>query len=273
MSLDLSFGRKWENSKTKLLPEGNAPGSSVSVSDEKLTCTSVVGESAKKTKYINVRAGETIRLTVVARVLSQGDNASIAIDFPSPGNLLTSKTINSTEWQSYEISAVVPVSAVDGDYVSLQIGLFGDDEGTAEFYCPTVGKDYSQLGTTQTLACAQIFFDTTAGNAARINQGFSNHGIYSLLYNSINKELYLNIDKTPRDDPETSPETIPTRPLFFTQMAFDNSGPQVRALVSDYNYLTGDLTIRFYDNSGVLVDITTLLGAGNIFFNFKAEVS
>lgn len=267
MSLDLSYGRKWENAKTKLLPIGHV-ASSVTVTDELLSCTSVVGESAKKSKYIQVRAGDTVTLSVMARVVNPGDTASIAIDFPTPGSLITKRAINSTEWQEYTISANIDVSAPVNSIAVFQIGLFGSDSGTAEFMLPKISKNNSQIGSTQSLAIGLLYFDSL-DNLPKINDGFSNHGIYNLVYAA--NVLTVTTDTSQRLDPEDPSERIPVLPIITVQMTLGGQGNLLTAQAGNYDYTTGEFEIQFFSTAGLLVDPTAFLGSGNIFFTVKVE--
>ena len=268
MSLDINFGRKWESSKTKLLPEGGTVASSVTVSDALLTCVSVVGESAKKSKYIQVKGGDTVRLAVKARVINPGDTGSIAIDHPKPGNLLTSLTINSTDWQEYTISANIPVSAPVDSIATAQIGLFGSDSGTVEFQEPKLSKASSQVGAVQTLAMGLIYFDSL-DNLPKINDGFSNHGIYNLSYAA--NVLTVTTDTSQRLDPEAPSERIPVLPIITVQMTLGGQGNLLTAQAGNYDFSTGEFEIQFFSTAGLLVDPTSFLGSGNIFFTVKVE--
>jgi len=276
-SLGLSFGRKWENTKQYLLPFGLAPGSSVSIVGEVLTCTSVVGESSKASRFVNVKPGEIVTFQVTAR-LTSGVSGSIGIDYPTAGALQAKKTITNTEWDVHEVSFIVPLTAGEDTNCVLQSGIFGSDDGTVEYILPKVTKGNCQVGSTQSLALGQIFFDTTDSNAPKINPGFCSHGIYALSYDTPSKELSITIDQTKRDDPEgaedvTGSLVIPVRPLFFGNVAFDNGGAGLSVQFSGYTYSTGVLKAQFFDASGTLIDIATVLGGGNIFFTFEAKVN
>tara|TARA_R110002153_G_scaffold264221_1_gene425995 strand:+ start:35 stop:2380 length:2346 start_codon:yes stop_codon:yes gene_type:complete len=276
-SLGLSFGKNWEGTKQYLLPHLATTGSSVSISGEVLTCTSIVGESSKASRHINVQAGEVITFAVLARLIS-GNSAGIAIDYPRSGITQTITPIFSNEWQWYEASAIIPITAVDDTNCVLQAGVFGSMNGTAEFMLPRVMKGNIQRGASQNLAMGQIYFDTADNNIPKINPGFVNNGIYALSYNVPTKELSITIDRLIRNDPEgaidvTATLAIPTRPLFFGNVTFDNNGEQLSVKFSEYAYNTGVLKARFYDQSNTLVDITPFLSDGNIFINFKAEVN
>tara|TARA_R110002020_G_scaffold131052_1_gene293043 strand:- start:1154 stop:1960 length:807 start_codon:yes stop_codon:yes gene_type:complete len=268
MSVDLSFGRQWENAKPKLFPPGHT-GSSVTVVGELLTCTSVVGESAKMTKYTPVRAGETVAFTVLARVVNEGDTGSIAIDYPQPGNLLTMRTIDSTEFEEYTISANIDLAAPEDSIAVFQIGLFSKDQGTVEYILPKIAKDNSQLGSAQSLASGLLYFDQ-ADNLPKINNGFCNHGIYDLSFAA--NVLTVTIDKSQRVDPEAGSERIPVLPIITVQMTLGGQGSLLTAQAGNYDNTTGEFEIQFFNSAGAVVNPTSYLGSGNIFFTVKAEV-
>ena len=280
MSISVTFGQKWEACKLFLLnPAGAATGTINvgGVNNELLTCYAPMAESSKATRYVTARAGEKIKVTCQARLVS-GTQGSVGIDFPSAGNLHVVDKVTSKEWATYQCEMIIPQTANENSVATIQIGSYGADDGTIEFLAPTVTKSNVQLGTSQALAMGMIYFDTADSNTPKINKGFSFNGIYSLSYDAGAKELTIAIPRTQRDDPEGAIDTesnprIPVRPLFFGSVVFDNGGAGLNVQFSDYVYTTGELKARFYDATGTLIDITTLLGGGNIYFNFKAEVN
>jgi len=276
-SMGLSFGKYWENTKQYLLPYGATTTAAVSISGETLTCTAPTGESSKASRHVNVEAGEVVTFAVLAR-LTAGTEASIGIDYPTAGNLLASTSITSHEWQWYEVSCIIPLTAISGYNCVLQAGIFGSMEGTVEFRLPRVMKGNIQRGSTQNLAMGQIYFDTADSNTPKVNKGFSNNGIYALSYDTGAKELSITIDKVQRDDPEgtediTASLAIPVRPSFHGDVDFDNNGYQLHVKFGSYVYTTGVVKARFYDQTNTLVDITSYLAGGNIYMYFKAEVN
>lgn len=270
MSLDLTYSRQWEDAKTKLLPQGATVSSSLVVVDEVMTATSVVGESAKKTKYIQARAGEKVTFSVLARVTSVGGTGAIAIDYPTPGDLLSMQRITSTDWQEYSISASIPLTAPVNGYVSLQAGLFNSDAGTVEFTCPKVTKGNSQIGASQSIAKALLYFDIT-DRLPKINKGFVHHGIYSLYYDVPTKTLTITTDTTTRDDQEAGSERLPLFPIITGAMTFDNIGASLTIKYGGYNNVTGEFFAKFYNASGALVDMSTIASAGSMYFTVKVE--
>ena len=280
MSLSINFGRRWENCKLFLLnPTGPTTGT-VSVGgweNQVFTCNAPLGESAKATRFVNVSASEKITVKCHARVTS-GTQGSIGIDYPTAGNLHVVTKVTSTEWQVYECTMIIPQSATSDALCQIQIGSYGSDAGMVEFTNPSVVKESVTLGAAQVLAMGQIYFDASDSNIPKVNPGFCNHGIYALSYDVASKSLSITIPQTQRDDPEGAIDTtlslaMPTRPIFFGNVAFDNGGAGLAVQFSEYTYSTGVLKGKFYNSSGVLIDIATVLGSGNIYINFKAEVN
>lgn len=275
MSLDLLIGDDWGSFFTYVLPSPGAIGSSVNISNKKLTCISVVGESAKATKHVPVRPGERLTVSCLARITSSDpdDSASIAIDSPAAGNQLSQMTIRGGEWREYSVSAVVPKTFPEDSYAAFQFGIFGSATGTVEMIQPRISKGNAAIGVTQCVARGFLFFDK-ADSLPKINQGFSNAGIKSLSY--AGSELSVTIDKSKINDTDPNEQgtiRIPIRPTFEGTTSFDANGATIACIKwGQYNRKTGIVKGRFYDFSGALVDMTTILGAGNIFFTFKAEV-
>lgn len=271
MSIDLTYGAKWES--CKLYTDGTTGTPTNSISGDTLTCQSVFLDSAKATKHVQVRAGEVVKLTVWARIVA-GTDAGIAIDYPTGGTLRTIQKIESKEWHEYSVSAFIPANAPEDSYCLFQIGVFGRYDGTAEFKSPRIEKLKSLIGTTQTLAMALIYFDSV-DNLPKINTGFAHHGVYSLSYDALIKELTIEIPKTKRLDPEVigGDTRLPLLPLFFGNTTADNNGSFINVKYDTYDFATGTLKAKFYNSSGTLVDIQAQLGAGSIYFNFKAEVN
>lgn len=276
-TVGLSYGRQWESSKLYLLPVGPVTAT-ISVVGELLTCQAPVGESAKASRHINVKPGETITFQVMAR-LTAGTKGDLAINYPDASTPLVFHSITSSEWQMYELSCIIPVTAEEDGNCVLQSGVFGASEGTVEFMLPRVSKGNCLTGSSQNMAMGQIYFDGDDSKLPKINVGFANNGIYDLSYDIPSKTLSITLDKTKREDPEgavdtTSSLVIPVRPLFFGNVTFDNGGAGLTVQFSGYDFTTGIVEAMFFNGAGTLIDIETLVSAGNnIFFNFKAEVN
>jgi len=100
-----------------------------------------IGDQAYKRLTKVVKAGQTFRFRVEARLLStSGDtdtDAGIFIDYPSETSLVAEQRIDSFEWKSYELVYTVKEDHTPAsESMSIVCGIVTDSGGSAEFREP-----------------------------------------------------------------------------------------------------------------------------------------
>lgn len=255
MSASAVIDRNWANVVTAVTGAASA-----SISGEILTCTSVVGESAKATKFVYLLPGEILKVRCMARRTSGVDATSGKIlVFKTGGVILDFIRVVSSDWREYTLTYVHPLSQPAGASVGVEFGVFTADAGTVEFIAPSLEIDRPRIGALRTLACGLI---TLASGVPSINAGFTNHGIRAQAYNAGTKTLTITVDR--------SSGALYSSPLFFVGMTQNGNGIKIEPKAGSYNAVTGTVNVMFADTTtGLTVDIATL---GDIFMWFKAEV-
>ena len=254
MSVVIPFGRKFENAALAVTGAATA-----AVSGEVLTCTSVAGESAKATKFIAVRPGETLKVSFLAKRVS-------GVDATSGGALITFSgtkdqvRVTSGDWKEYEVSYQLPQTAADAAFISVEFGVFTADSGTVKFARPCAEIIGAQHAGLRTIACGLI---TLAAGTPSINTGFTSFGIDALSYNAGTKTLTITTEKTSG--------ALYSSPLFFAGMTRDGNGLKLAPKPGTWAAAAGTIQVQFADTTtGLSVDIATL---GTMYMWFKAEIS
>ena len=252
MSVTIPFGSKWESVTAAVTGAATA-----TITGEILSCTSVVGESAKATRHVNLKPGETVKVSCFARRVSGADNTSGGI-LITTGSTKDRVRVTSAHWREYSASYSHSLTSAEGAFIALEFGVFTSDAGTVEFTKPRMEISVAQQGGLRTHACGLI---TLASGAPSVNTNFTSHGIRNLAYDAATKTLTVTMDKTSG--------AVYSSPLVFAAMTKDGNGIKLTPKPGGYSAAAGTIAVQFSDNTGVAVDIATL---GTMYMWFKAEI-
>lgn len=255
MSQSVVIDRQWANVLLTATGTGAA-----AVSGEILTCTSIVGDTAKATKYVQLRPGEMLKVTCMARRTSGSDDTSgrVAV-FNQSGTVVDYVRVISQDWREYVLTYVHSLVAPEGSFCGVDFGVMTADAGTVEYTKPTLEVLQPQIGALRTLACGLIVL---AAGAPSINAAFTNFGLRSLSYNAGTKTLTITVDRTSGANHSS--------PLFFVGMTQNGNGLKIEPKVGSYSAAAGTVQVQFADTTtGLSVDISAL---GTMYMWFKAEI-
>lgn len=253
MSLVIPFGHKWESVTTAVTGTATA-----TISGEVLTCTSISGESAKATRHVHLRPGETLHVSVLARRTSGVDTSSGGFLIGNSGTV-NRISVTSEDWQEYALSYSLPPTAAEALFISVEFGVFTADVGTVEYTRPRIEIAEAQQAGLRTIGCGLI---TLAAGTPSINTGFTSFGIRALSYDATAKTLTITMDKTSGASYSS--------PLFFAGMTRDGNGLKLEPKPGSWSAAAGTIQVQFADTTtGVTADIATL---GTMYMWFKAEI-
>lgn len=251
----LNFGRNWEN-----ITETKTGVATIVISGEVVTCSSVVGDNSKITRDIYLRQGDTIRVSVMARITSGvGPIGGIAI---STGGDKARVSCTSTDWERIEATYSLPMTAVDGLQISMALGVFTSESGTVEYTDPKIDILNSSFGHDRVIAQGLL---AIASGVPSVNSGFTMNGILGLNYNTSTFELEVTIPR--------STGSFYSSPLIWVQNNGAGSVASRNILVRQkgYDAASGLVRLSFYDmSSNADVNISSLT---SMFIFFKAEIN
>lgn len=208
------------------------------------------------------RAGSKITIRCLAKANS--GSGQIIIDYTGDATLKPSVTIDSEDYQEYQISIVVPYTAnVTTSFVQLNVGIFNPDTGSVDVINPTIETEFDNYGFARAWAMGLLRFERSGSDIlTTVNDNFSRTGIVDIDY--VSDEVQVTIQQYNTNVGDFA------RPIFSGQLTLDNL-PDVTAKIGGYDATTGVVSIRFSDGAG-FQPLNTLLADGEIAFMwFKAE--
>ncbi|MCH2085915.1 MAG: hypothetical protein MK175_01920 [Pseudoalteromonas sp.] len=223
--------------KDMLQVKGGSGAINITGEVARMSSAASLGEFAYLSKKIPARPGDKITLTCLARRLSgnDGTSGSLAIDYPSTGDLKNRVEVNSPHWQEYTCSFTVPETANEGDYVGCTFGVYTSVGGEIEV---TDIKISSTKAVSPVVWCTGLI--TLTAGAPVVHQSFASMGIQSVEYNSSNAELKVKI--------KSSVASNNLAPILDAKLTHD-AGHKYDARAGQFNLDTGEFTIKFIDMS------------------------
>ena len=226
--------------------------------DNKLVTVSANNSSrAYMLKRLNVSAGEKITVSVLASA-SAGDVA-LTIDYPSAGIQKSLVTISGDDIEKYTCEFSVPYNHnPDTDFIQIGIGSFSTTGGTADVSTPVVSSTNSPVGFLKTHLLGLISLSKSGGVLTpSVNTSYTSAGINSVEYDNSSQRLKIFMAKMPG--------VSRTLPVFDTGMTIDLL-PQIQAKIGQYTNTTGQVSIRFIDETGSFVDLESVMSDGETAF-------
>ena len=225
--------------------------SSLTITNDTASLTSIVGESSYLNTYILAVAGETVTMKCTAKVVSGtvGTKPCMAIDYPAAASLKNKIEFDSTDWKDYSVSFTVPITSSGSNYLKLLWGMYTSLAGSVKIRNVSIHKK----GGTQPVAnlFANALIQLSAG-VPTVNDNFSNVGIKALSYDVASKELRITIDPVYL----ASAQLAPVIQVNMTAEFYPELAPKWKA----YDRATGQFIVQFIDMSlavPITVDLAT----------------
>lgn len=225
--------------------------SSLTITNDTASLTTIVGESSYLNTFILAVPGETVTIKCAAKVVSGtvGTRASMAIDYPASANLKNRVEFDSTDWKEYSISFTIPITSSGSNYLKLLWGMYTSLAGSVKIRNISIHKK----GGTQPVAnlFANALIQLSAGTPT-VNVNFSNVGIETLSYDVASKELRVTIDPVYL----SSAQLAPVIQVNMTSEVYPELVPKWKA----YDRATGQFVVKFIDMAlavPVAVDLAT----------------
>lgn len=219
-------------------------GGTVSFANGGVVCSGVAGQAAHMEKYLLARPGEKITIRVMARLID-GDPANppgIGIDYPVGGTLVNSVKIASSDWQQYELSFAVPLTAdLSSQYIHIAAGSWTALSGSVEMAAPEILVESAPAPFARVWATGAILFSSSG---VAISGSHANIGIRAVRLSADNKTLYAKIS-----DPLPTQTWLPISPVVHVSVG--SSAPALYAK-ADFSRSTGEvaITLRSLSDGG-----------------------
>lgn len=201
-------------------------------------------------KKIPAQAGETLHVSFKAILVS--GNAIGGIDYPTVSSLKSSREIVSEFWQQYDLTYTASDINQDSNYFQVVLGHITGYEGTVSITDVVIRLERSKLPVARCYCAALITINDGTAGKAEVNSNFSSIGINKahLATSFAGSVLTIKVPMTQGGD------IVSAAPIFQVAFTSDtNSRPyQVRA--GSYQRSTGLLTLSFFDEAGVSVDVS-----------------
>lgn len=203
----------------------------------RMSSINAANEFAFLSKKIPARPGDKITITCLARRLSgdDGTSGSLAIDYPTRGELKNKVEVNSPHWQEYTCSFTVPETANENNYVGCTFGVYTKVGGEIEV---TDIKINSTKAVSPVIWCAGLI--SIGHGSPIVHPNFTNIGIKSVNYDASRAELVVKTNSSSGDNN--------LAPIFDVKLTHD-AGHKYDARAGQYNLSTGEVTIKFIDMS------------------------
>lgn len=219
-------------------------GGTVSFVNGGVVCSGAVGQAAHLEKYLLARPGEKITVRVMARLVNGDPDKlpSIGIDYPAGGTLVNSVKIASSDWQQYELSFAVPLSAdLSTEYIHVVAGSWSALSGSVEMAAPEICVESAPAPFARVWALGSILFSSSG---VAVDGSYANIGISSVRLSADNKTLYAKIS-----DPLPTQTWIPISPVVLVSVGMETPALYANAA---FSRSTGEvsITLRSLSDNG-----------------------
>lgn len=208
------------------------------------------------------RAGSKITFRCLAKANS--GSGQIIIDYTGDSSLKPKVTIDSRDYQEYEVSIVVPYTAnKDTSFIQLNAGIFSTDTGSVDIINPSISTEFDNYGFSRAWAMGLIILQRSGSDIlCSVNDDFTRTGIIDVDY--ISDVVTVKIEQYNKSGNSFS------RPIFTGQLSLD-SLPNASARFGQYDAINGEIDIKFTDGTA-FQPLNTLLADGETaFLWFKVD--
>lgn len=229
-------------------------GQTLTIANGAATISAPIGQRSYLSMQLRVRPGDVVSVRFTARLISGVDNtgpgALIQAALPS-GTVSSNVEVASTSFAEYEVSILVPKQTTGLTTVTVTVGSWTSVGGSIEVVgCPAISLsgDYCVP-----IAHAMAVINSNNG-VVSVSPNSSRFGIKSVSYDAPNNQVLIQTSAPVYGNSFRAPFAIANQTLY--------SNPQIRP-VADFDRSTGVISVKFIDNTGASVSISTK----DIFFN------